>query len=38
MRYVVLEIFDFKVFDFIEKMNENATLNSNISKTIQGKR
>ena len=32
LRFVVLEIFDFKVFDFIEKMNENATLNFNISK------
>ena len=38
LRFVVLEIFDFKVFDFIEKMNENATLKSNISKTIQVKR
>ena len=37
LRFGVLEIIDFKVFDFIEKMNENATLNLNISKTIQGK-
>ena len=38
LRFFVLEIFDFKVFDLIEKMNEHATLNSNITKTTKGKK
>ena len=35
LRFVVLEIFDFKVFDIVEKINENATLKSNIAKVIR---
>ena len=38
LQFDILGIFNFKVFDFIEKMNENVTLNSNISKTIQDKK
>ena len=38
MRSVVLEIFDFKVFDLIEKMNENATLSQKLHKVKDKKR